>query len=224
MTDGLALFADHHYADPSRPLETNCARLALHIAIYLQRSLHVCNEGQTPRAADALRPICHALEALQELSPLAFATCVERGADWLVDLTSQPFASEEERNAVCLHPSRFKTLICLHRFHQPDIEEEFAALGRRVGSNGLLHDIISTKPHLASTIYCDCLSLVDRSRRGWRIWSQPYNAMLDAVSQFLTQWAEEHRRGWTRRRWMGCRGTWATRAMPTTYSSAAGGL
>lgn len=139
--------------------------------------------------AACLRLTCHILEALYLLDPDALRTTLDNGLSWLVNLSEglNNGHTTEDILSVCQHPSRFKTLIWLNQFTDPEIHNEFRHLGDRLSGDGLLQSI-QIDPILGSMIYLDGLLLLEKEGEISAEQMQHKGCILSLLNTKVAQW------------------------------------
>lgn len=167
------------------------AQLALSMLLFFDTTQDR-NEGMWRDGGPSatLRLTCHILESLYLLHQDAMRSTIDSGLTWLMNLSDglENGHLNEDRRAVCEHPSRFKTLIWLHNLSDPEIRAEFQSLGDRIGPDGLLHGT-SLDPKLATLIFLDSLLLLPEAEMPTdlrKIRSQIVEIVHDWVAQMET--------------------------------------
>lgn len=169
--------------------ETQNARLALHIALYLRATQQRSGNWAPTHQGRSLRYTCHALEALHLLGLPAFHRLLDRGQNWLMNLSEEIDEESEEWTSIRLHPSRFKTLARLARFDDPQVRAEFDELCARINNQGLLNNVIQD-PLLGSIIVCDCLLDLQQQNRLPASGLALLETTLPAVNDALVSWCD----------------------------------
>lgn len=169
--------------------ETQNARLALHIALYLRATQQRSGNWAPTHQGRSLRYTCHALEALHLLGLPAFHRLLDRGQNWLMNLSEEIDEESEEWTSIRLHPSRFKTLARLARFDDPQVRAEFDELCARINNQGLLNNVIQD-PLLGSIIVCDCLLDLQQQNRLPASGLALLETTIPAVNDALVSWCD----------------------------------
>jgi hypothetical protein len=138
----------------------------------------------------ALRYTCHAAEVLHRMDlDAGTAAMVQEGGDWLINLPQHGRRSPDERRALRLYPSRFKTLAVLDRFDDRDVQADFLTLLSQE-EEGLVQD--GGEPRILTTcIVLETLLLLKQSPTYRAMVAEPQCARI--TQRLLQEW----RKWWT---------------------------
>lgn len=137
---------------------------------------------------ETLRRTCHAAEVLHRLDlDTDTAAKVREAGNWLINLPVRGRQSPEERDAMHLYPSRFKTLAYLNRFDDDEVHADFRALLRKeVG--GLVRNI-GESDVLTTCIVLDTLLQLERtSRRAEVCATEQFGHIVRALRAQIRAW------------------------------------
>jgi hypothetical protein len=167
------------------------------LAIYLLRHLEhkrdrIDRVWPGEQRMRTLQLTCHVVEALHRLNlPGVTEHLIEPAAKWLtalpVDLPS------EDRHALSLYPSRFKTLALINRFDHRRLKPDFTALNQLFNpESGLIENApLGLSPMLCTLIWVDTLlSLPDISLLTPDLQAKQDQA-LRAISAAFDAWAQK---------------------------------
>src|SRR6185437_16371102 len=165
------------------------AALGAYLLLYLRQHFDAGRGAwQATDDRDTLRRTCHAVEVLHRLNFDAQSRQMTRdGGDWLINMPFRDRLSTEERNALHIYPSRFKTLAYLDRFDDDQVRDDFADLLRKA-VGGMLRNVTESDV-LTTCITLDTLLTLERRGQRRAVCSDDrFNAIVAALLQQFKAW------------------------------------
>ena len=169
--------------------EQEDAALGAYLLLYLRQHFDAGRGAwQAGDDRDTLRRTCHAVEVLHRLNFDAHSRQMTRdGGDWLINMPFRDRLSPDERTALHIYPSRFKTLAYLDRFDDDQVRDDFAALLRKE-VNGMLRNVTESDV-LTTCITLDTLLTLERRGQRRAVCSDDrFNAIVSALLQQFKSW------------------------------------
>ena len=169
--------------------EQEDAALGAYLLLYLRQHFDTGRGAwQASDDRETLRRTCHAVEVLHRLNFDAQSRQMVRdGGDWLINLPFRDRLSSEERTALRIYPSRFKTLAYLDRFDDDQVREDFSELLRKE-INGMLRNVTESGI-LTTCITLDTLLTLERHGQRRAVCSDDrFNAIVAALLQQFKAW------------------------------------
>ena len=169
--------------------EQEDAALGAYLLLYLRQHFDAGRGAwQAGDDRDTLRRTCHAVEVLHRLNFDAQSRQMTReGGDWLINMPFRDRLNPDERTAIHIYPSRFKTLAYLDRFDDDQVRDDFADLLRKE-VNGMLRNVTESDV-LTTCITLDTLLTLERRGQRRAVCSDDrFNAIVAALLQQFKAW------------------------------------
>jgi hypothetical protein len=187
MIDPIGRFTSPGHTD----LEKD-ADLAIFLIDFLE-SRRDSASGSWPgeRETRRLQNTCHAIEALSDLNlGLISGRMVEAGLKWLVDLPLLRDVLPQDRRIIRIYPMRFKTLAMLNRFDSPQVQKDFAELGRYYDAHsGFLTDVPGEFSRVMNTmVWVDTLLFLEHHAAPPALWQNALDLGLNTLETALDKW------------------------------------